>query len=243
MAVMALALGAGGLVKGAAGMGLPIVALPILAAFLGVQHAVALISIPLIFTNAWQSWNFRAAREGDFLLPMMVGGAIGIAVGTWFIVSLPERFLSITLALIVFVYIALRLSNPHLAISHALGRRLAPGVGFCAGVLQGATGIASPIAATFIHAFRMARPAHVFSTSTVFLLFSVVQVPALAVAGVLTPQIALEGVFAIVPALAMMPLGNWLAHRVSQAAFDRFVLVLLGVVAMQLLWKSLAPLI
>ena len=65
---MALALGVGGLVKGATGMGLPLVALPILAAFLGVQHAVALMCFPGIITNIWQVWRFRAAMwETDFL--------------------------------------------------------------------------------------------------------------------------------------------------------------------------------
>jgi len=240
MLVMALALGAGGVVKGAAGMGLPVVALPILAAFLGVQHAVALMCFPLIITNARQCWNFRAAaREGDFLPRMMAGGAAGIAVGTWLIVSVPERALSLALALIVLVYIVLRLANPHLTMSRVLGRRLAPGVGFGAGVLQGATGISSPINVTFIHAMRLGRPAHVFAVSTTFLLYSLVQALALALAGVLTPAVALEGGLAVLPALATMPLGNWLAGRVSQATFDRLVLVLLGAAALQLVWKSL----
>jgi uncharacterized membrane protein YfcA len=239
---MALALGVGGLVKGATGMGLPLLALPILAAFLGVQHAVALMCLPVIITNFWQVWRFRAAMwEGDFLPAMALGGAAGVAVGTWFIVSVPERALSLALALLVFTYIALRLANPHFAVPRRLGKQLAPGFGFGAGVLQGATGIGSPISVTFIHAMRLGRAAHVFAVSVTFLLYTVVQIPALAVAGVMTWGIALEGVIAMLPALATMPLGNWLAGRISQAVFDRIVLALLAVVALELSWKSIAP--
>jgi hypothetical protein len=239
---MALALGVGGLVKGATGMGLPLVALPILAAFLGVQHAVALMCFPGIITNIWQVWRFRGAIwETDFLPAMTLGGAAGIVAGTWFIVSLPERALSFSLGLLVFTYIGLRLANPHFIVSRRLGRRLAPGFGFGAGLLQGATGIGSPISVTFIHAMRLGRAAHVFAISVIFLLSTVVQVPALMVAGVMTWRIAIEGILALAPALAVMPIGNWLAGRMSQATFDRIVLALLALVALELLWKSVAP--
>jgi uncharacterized membrane protein YfcA len=118
---------------------------------------------------------------------------------------------------------------------------LAPGFGFGAGLLQGATGIGSPISVTFIHAMRLGRAAHVFAISVIFLLSTVVQVPALMVAGVMTWRIAIEGILALAPALAVMPIGNWLAGRMSQATFDRIVLALLALVALELLWKSVAP--
>jgi uncharacterized membrane protein YfcA len=239
LAVMALALGGGGLVKGATGMGLPLVALPILAAFLGVQHAVALICLPVVFTNLWQVWRFRADLwTTDFLPRMFLGGAVGILVGTWLIVAMPERILSSALALLILVYIGLRLANPHFAITQPLGRRLAPAAGFGSGVLQGATGIGSPISVTFIHAMRLNRSAHVFAVSAMFLMFTTVQIPALAFAGILTWQIVLEGVVAMLPALITMPIGNWLAGRLSQQTFDRVVLALLAVVAIELVLKS-----
>ncbi len=238
---MALALGAGGLIKGATGMGLPLVALPILTAFLGIQHAVALICLPVVVTNVWQVWRFRAAMwEGYFLPAMLLGGVGGVVVGTWLIVSVPERALSLTLSLLVFVYIALRLGNPNFVVPRRWGKRLAPVFGFGAGTLQGATGIGSPVSVTFIHAMRLGRAAHVFAVSATFLLYTCVQFPALMVAGVMTWQIALESLVAIIPAFVTMPIGNWLAGRASQATFDRFVLALLAALALELAWKSLA---
>jgi uncharacterized membrane protein YfcA len=238
---MALALGAGGLVKGATGMGLPLIALPILTAFLGIQHAVALICLPVAVTNIWQVWRFRAAMwEGYFLPAMLISGIGGVAVGTWLIVSAPERALSLTLAILVFVYIGLRLGNPNFIVTRRWGKRLAPIFGFAAGALQGATGISSPVGVTFIHAMRLGRAAHVFAVSAMFLLYTCVQVPALVIAGVLTWQIALEGLIAIIPAFLTMPVGNWLASRASQATFDRIVMALLAALALELAWSSIA---
>ena len=240
--VMALALGLGGLVKGATGMGLPIVALPILASFLGVQHAVALICFPVLITNVWQIWRFRADLwTADFLPALVLGGAVGILLGTVLIAALPERILSLTLALVVLFYVALRLARPQLVLPPALARRIAAPIGFGAGLLQGATGIGSPVGATFIHAMRLHRTAHVFALSAMFLLFAVVQIPALAVAGILTWPIALHGVLATLPALLTLPIGVWLAGRLSQAAFDRLVMALLVVVALELLVGNLGP--
>lgn len=234
--VMALALGAGGLVKGATGMGLPLVALPILAAFLGVPAGVAILTVTGIVLNSVQVWRLRADLwTADFLPRLLLGGAIGTAAGTWVLTALPEQALQLALGALLLAYLGLRLANPHVVLSKPTGRRYAPAAGLAAGILQGSTGISSPIGVTFIHAMRLHRTAHVFAVSAMFLLFSAVQLPALAIAGIMTWPIFLQGLAALAPALAAMPVGAWLASRMSQAAFDRAILALLAVVAVHLL--------
>ena len=238
---MALALGAGGFVKGATGMGMPIVALPILATFLDVQHAVALLVLPLLVSNLWQAWRFRSElRHVDFLTALLSGGGLGIVVGTFLIASLPERSLSLAVAAVVFAYVALRLLKPHFVVSPDLGKRLAGPIGFSSGLLQGATGMGGPIGGTFIHAMRLHRTAHLAALSAMFLLFVVVQIPALAFVGLLTWRIALESALAVLPAMIMVPVGAWIAGRLGQQAFDRLMLGLLIVIAAQLLVRNLA---
>src|SRR5690606_39913737 len=94
--VMVLALAGGGMVKGATGMGLPLIALPVLTAAFGLQHAIGLMTIPLIVTNIWQVWRFRAAAGTDrlaFMPLFLVGGVVGIGIGTWALTTLPEQLL------------------------------------------------------------------------------------------------------------------------------------------------------
>lgn len=237
LAIMVLALGAGAVVKGATGMGLPLVALPVLTTFFGLQHAVGLMCVPLIFTNAWQVWRFRAAAGDDrmaFLPLFLVGGAVGIGLGTWALTSLPERALVLTLGIILLCYVALRLAAPHFVVGPVLARRAGPLAGMGGGVLQGATGISAPIGVTFIHAMSMDRDAHVFAVSTMFLLYAVVQLPALSIAGVMQPQWLIEGFIALVPILLFMPLGQAIAGKLSRKAFDRMILIFLGLIGVKM---------
>lgn len=237
VAVMLVALAAGAVVKGATGMGLPLVALPVLTAAFGLQHAVGLMTVPLIVTNAWQVWRFRAAARSDrlgFMPLFLAGGAVGIGLGTWALTTLPERALVLTLGLILLAYVALRLARPHWSLTPALAKRLGPAAGLGAGALQGATGISAPIGVTFIHALTLDRDGHVVAVSAMFLLFAVVQLAALTTAGVMQPDWLLHGALALLPILLFMPLGQWLGGRLSRSAFDRMILIFLGAIGLKM---------
>ncbi|HLV83050.1 MAG TPA: sulfite exporter TauE/SafE family protein [Devosia sp.] len=235
--IIVLALGGGGFVKGATGMGLPLIALPVLTTAFGLQHAVGLMVVPLIATNAWQVWRFRTEVRSPqlaFMPLFLAGGVLGIGVGTWALTSLPERLLVLGLGVILLAYVAMRLATPHWILSPAMARRFGPLAGVGGGALQGATGISSPITVTFIHAMGLERSAHVFAVSAMFLLYAVVQLPALWVAGVMQPLWLLQGVLALIPILAIMPLGHWASSKLSRRAFDRLILIFLGMIGLKM---------
>ena len=235
--IMAAALAGGALVKGATGMGLPLVALPALTASLGLQHAISILTIPILVTNVAQVWRFRAVRgeaRVQFLPAIVAGGLVGVILGTWLLVSLPERQLLFGLGVLLIVYIALRLTNPNFVVSEVLGRKAALPVGLGAGMLQGATGISAPLGVTFIHAMKLDRDAHVFAVSAMFLGFAVVQFVSLIVSGVMQMDWLVQGLLALVPILVFMPIGQWLAGKLSARAFDRLILIFLGVIGLKL---------
>jgi uncharacterized membrane protein YfcA len=132
-------------------------------------------------------------------------------------------------------YVVLRLVRPSWSVGERAARTAAIPAGASAGVLQGATGISAPVGVTFIHAMRLGRDAHVYAVSAMFLLFAVVQMLALAGSGVMEPEWYLQGVFALVPVGLFMPLGQWLGGKLSAVAFDRLILVFLGVMGIKLL--------
>jgi uncharacterized protein len=241
LALIALALGGGGLVKGITGMGMPMVAVPVVAAFLGVQHAVAVLVVPIVATNFLQFWAYRSHRRDTEFLPLfLVAGVGGVVLGTWLLVELPERALSLGIAAMVAIYITTQLARPGMRLSKQLAQWLAGPAGVAAGALQGATGVSGPVTAMFLHARGLARESYVFAAAAMFLLFGLVQLPALIVAGVMTWQILLEGTLALAPALAMMAVGGWLARFIRPESFNRIILALLAVIALQLTYKALA---
>lgn len=237
MAIMGLALAAGAVVKGATGMGLPLVALPVLTTVFGLQHAVGIMAITQILTNSMQIWQFRQARREAamrFLPLFLLAGGVGVILGTWLLSNLPERALVFTLGLLLLAYFVLKVSKPSLAVGPKLAMRGGPFAGFGSGVLQGATGISAPIGVTFIHAMGLDRAAHVYAVSAMFLTLGLVQFPALVVSGIMQPQWVLEALLAMVPILIFMPVGQALAGKLSRRAFDLMILVFLGLMGIKM---------
>lgn len=235
--VIAAALGAGGFTKGATGMGLPLVAMPVLASYLGLQHAVSVIVVPTIATNLWQVWRLRAEHSsGDmrFVTRMSVAGAIGTVLGTYALVLLDQRTLLLFLGVVLLVYTAFRLLQPNFVLGPELGRKTSPASGLAAGLLQGAAGLSSPAVVTFIHAMRLPYRPHVYAVSVVFLVLAVMHVPALAVTGVLRWQWLAEGAFALLPAVALMPLGQKVGAAFSRQTFDRLLLAFIAFMGVKL---------
>lgn len=231
----ALGLALGGVLKGATGAGAPILAVPILAMLYDVPLAVALFTLPNLMTNAWQGWRFRSHQISPGLTwGFALAGAAGAGVGTAMLVGLPSDTLLLGVAGAVFLYIGFRLARPHWTLDLALATRLAAPAGFAGGILQGAVGVSAPVSITFLNATRMDRNAFIATISVFFLVMSLVQTPLLAAWGVLTPTRALLSAAAILPLVAAMPLGSYLARHISRETFDRLILALLALIALRL---------
>jgi uncharacterized membrane protein YfcA len=237
--ILFAALMLGGALKGATGMGVPVIAVPALAAFFDVPFAIAILTVPLLVTNSWQVWRFRAHASGLAFLPrLLVSAVVGILVGTWLLTTLPVDVLSIALGVVTILYIGVRIARPEVAIGPETARRWALTAGGLAGGLQGATGVSAPVSVTFINGMRLSRPQFVLTLSALFLAFVLTQIPALAFAGVLTWERTLYSTAALVPVALGMPIGGWLARNMSVKAFDRLILVILAGIALKLFWDA-----
>lgn len=234
-----LLLAIGGALKGIVGIGLPMVAIPGLALLVGLPKALAIVAVPVAAANLVQVWQFRHAfADRGALLPFILAGGAGTAVGTSLLVSIPEALLEIGLAAILIIYIVLRLAAPTLAMQPQAARRLALPVGLAAGLLHGLTGISGPIGITFFHAQRPTRPLFVFSTGVMFFVFAAVQIPVLGVTGLFAEGVLATGLLAL-PAVAIgLWGGNMLARRIPIRLFDNLVLAVLGWTALALLWRA-----
>lgn len=230
-----LSLALGGVLKGATGAGAPVVAVPVMAMFYGVDFAVAMMIVPNLLNNVWQGWQFRkSALPRRFMVVFCIAGMVGAVLGTWLLVTLSPTILTLIVAVGVFAYIGFRLAKPGWLLPERLHQRLAGPVGLLAGVMQGASGVSAPVSITFLNALRLPRPTFIGTISIYFATMSMLQMPAMALSGVLTwHRLALSfGALAVLS--AFMPVGNWIGKRVSKELFDRGVLVLLFLIAVKI---------
>ncbi|MEL6516291.1 MAG: sulfite exporter TauE/SafE family protein [Pseudomonadota bacterium] len=229
------ALALGGVLKGATGAGVPVIAVPVIAAVVDVRFAVVIMVIVNLLSNVQQLWRFRSHRiDGGFAMRFAVAGAVGALVGTGLLVALPVDVLSGLLAGVVFAYIGLRLARPSFRLAMESAWRWVVPAGVVGGVFQGAAGISAPVSVSFLNAARLERPVFIFTISAFFTGMGLVQLPALLASGLMTLQILGLSFIAILPVLVFMPLGDWLGKRASPEVFDRVILVFLGLLALRL---------
>jgi len=240
LVVVFICLAGGGILKGATGAGAPILAIPAMAAFHDVRFAIVIMTVPNLVTNLMQAWQNREHHlRASFLVPFLASAAIGVMLGTWALVGLDSRTLSLVVALAVLLYLVLRLTKAHWQLSAPLAARLAAPFGFISGVVQGSAGISAPVSLSFLNAMQLDRLTFMSTVSMLFVTFVAVQLPALAFTGILTTSGFLLSCAALLPMLLGMSFGAAISRTVSRETFDRLIMLLLAGLAAKMLWEAL----
>ena len=237
--VLIIGLAVAGLAKGTSGMGLPLIATPILAGVFGPRMAVAIVTIPILASNSLlliQGFRQRDLLRG--IVPLFVASAIGTALGTLLLASLDQRTFAILITLMVVVFLARgdRLLGDDPAALRA--RILGPLVCFVGGVLQGTTSIASPLVGSYFHGQRLTASAFVFTLAAIFELNSIVQVIGYSLQGLFTPEVVALGLLGLVPTLLALAVGIALRGRLDPQRFRQLIVVLIVLSVINLNWRT-----
>lgn len=237
LAIVGLALG--GVLKGATGAGAPIIAVPVIAMYFGVPVAITVFAVPNLITNVWQSWSHRKQQlPRSFMILFVGGGALGTFIGTVLLANLSGSTLTLIVAVAVFFYVGLRLVHPGWVLRFPLARKLALAIGTLGGILFGASGVSAPVTISFLNAMKLERGQFIATVTLFFTMMGVVQVPMLFAYGIMDGRKFLISAAALIPIVAFMPIGAWLARHISRDLFDKLILVLLSVIAIRLVIQS-----
>jgi uncharacterized membrane protein YfcA len=242
-----LAIVIGGLViagsaKGLAGMGLPLIATPVLAGVFGPRAAVVIIAFPILVANTLlliTGWRRIPAVIGQ-ILPILVAGAIGTIAGVSLLAQLDQRVFAILISVMVAVFL---LRGERLLGTDPEARRVryaGPVIGLIGGALQGSTSIASPIVGGYFHTRRLAAADFVVILAALFQLNSLVQIGGFLAYDLLTPDLLALGIVGVIPTLLGLILGIELRGRISAERFRQLIVVLLVLSVGNLLWRTLA---
>ena len=167
---------------------------------------------------------------------LLAAGIVGAVVGTIALVNVPAAPLTFVLTTVLVLYIAHSLIKPNALLAPEVASWFAPLVGFVAGTFQGSVGISGPITGSWIHAYRLAPGAHIFSVTLIFAVSGGVQLAILIGTGELAGR-WVASIAALIPVLLALPLGKLLRGRLSSKGFDRAVLAVLAASAVSLMAK------
>lgn len=235
VAVIMVAVILGAFVKGVTGSGLPVVAIPVMTSFVGIERAVVIMAIPGMASNLLLiRHNIADLPRTQHLAKMVVCGVAGVAVGTYLLTSADEEVMALILASVIGLYLALNLLHPSFTIAGRAAALSAAPVGFAGGILQGGTGVSSPLLSPYLHAYRLPRGAYVISITVIFQVFGVIQVIALYLAGLYSWDSLAVSLGVLLPIYVGLTAGIRYGRRLSVESFNRWILVVLAATAVEL---------
>lgn len=234
------ALALGSLVKGIAGLGLPLVAIPVMSTFMEVDHAVAIMVIPGIMINSWLLWTYRYHAVKVANLPaMIVVGIITVALGAWILSEVPDTYLIAFMVFWVGGYLFSLLFKEKLKSGFSFGRHGPLVVVGLAGVIQGSVGTSGPIFAPYVHSLKLQQPQYVYVVSVIFQIFALTQFVSFSYLGLIDMERGYHSLLACIPIAIFLPVAVWMSQFFSDRAFNIIIVTVLIAIEARLIWRLL----
>lgn len=223
-----------GLMRGFAGFGSALAIAPVLALAVGPRTAIPAILIVMLVTSmqlvpkAWNSANWRT------VIPLSVGGAIGIPIGAWLLVMVDQELIrrSISATVICFAVLMLigwrykgSVKSAYSAIAGGLG-----------GLISGAAASGGPAVIMFLLAGPESAARNRAAIILYFLFTQAVALIVYSFGGLMTAKT----LWVALPMLPTIVLGTWIGEKffgkASDQLYRRIALVFLLVIGLSTLF-------
>ena len=223
---IAAALLLAGFVKGVIGLGLPTVSIGLLAAAMQPSRAVAIVIVPAIVTNIWQTFAGPYLRDIiRRLWPLMAGTVIGIWLNAGMLSGPYAHYGPIVLGVLLVIYAIAGLSKFNFRVARSNEKWIGGIVGLVTGAVSAATGVQVIPSMPFMQAIGMEKDELVQSLGVFFTVATVALAFNLTSAGLLSVSTALPGAVAMGSAFAGMFIGQAVRSRMQPEAFRRWFLI------------------
>lgn len=234
-----------GFVKGVIGLGLPTVSMGLLAVTMQPSRAIAIVIVPAIVTNLWQT--FVGPYLGDIirrLWPLMAGTVIGIWLNAGMLTGPYAHYGSIVLGVLLVIYAIIGLSRFSFHVARSNEKWIGGIVGLLTGVVSAATGVQVIPSMPFMQAIGMEKDELVQALGVFFTVATVALAFNLTSAGLLSASTALPGAVAMAAAFTGMFIGQAVRSRMQPEIFRRWFLIamiVLGIyIAASAIYQTLA---
>ncbi|MCW5655809.1 MAG: sulfite exporter TauE/SafE family protein [Hydrogenophaga sp.] len=221
-----------GVVKGVVGLGLPTVAMALLALTMTPAQAAALLIVPSLVTNLWQlrPWHTLGTLLRR-LVAMQAGVCVGTLAGAWWMGAPAGPWAGMALGVALLAYGFWSLAGFTPTLTPRAQRLLGPVAGALTGLVTAATGVFVVPAVPYLQALRLERDTLVQAMGLSFTVSTLAWAIGLRINGVATSSVLGPSLLMLPAALLGMALGQRLRQRMAPVLFRRCflgALMLLG---------------
>jgi len=225
----AFALACGGLLKGALGVGTPLLPVPLMALVLPPQVAIVLMAMPVVVANLWQT--LRAPRA-DLLIsrfwPAFAALLVGMWLGLGILTRIDEKALMAVVGVAVIVFALAHSSGLRLNIPARMEKPAGVGFGFAAGVIGGVCSFFGPFLIIYMMSLPNLRKEQFIGA--IGFLYTGAVIPwtiLLYYRGIMDDKLLAYSAAAVLPVAVGMAAGAALRRFVSEHRFRRLILTVL----------------
>lgn len=227
-------------VKGATGLGFPLIATPTVALLLDIRIAVTILILPNLLMDVTQVFRDGFPYAVLKRFKSMVGlTVLGVFLGTMVLVMLPLWALNLCLGIMVLVFVASNLMKFEFTITPAAEKILSPFFGFVSGFLNGMTNAAGPTLAIYFYSLKLEKRDFVKSIATIFVITKATQLVAVSTWNLFNWDTITLSMQVLLFTLLGFFAGLKTQDRVNQKTFNRGLLVLLTIIGVILIGRAM----
>lgn len=240
LAACVVAMLAGGTVKGVVGIGLPLVALPVMANFIPIPKAMALLILPSFATSVWQSFHGGLfAPSVKRFWPLLIGIGAGTVISVRMLATFNVTVLYAILGTIVAVFALVLHRRLVFTVAPRVEPWLAPAAGVVSGLVGGLSMLFGTVYAMYFSGLRLGKEALVAAISLSNVWATVVLAVAMARYDLIGGTDLVASLLALVPAFGGVLLGTWLRRYIDEDRFRKTLAVVLFLIGLNLIRKAL----
>ena len=215
-----------GFIKGVVGLGLPTVSMGLLAVTMAPSQAIAIVIVPAIVTNIWQTFGGPYLRDiMRRLWPLMAGTVVGIWLNAGVLTGPYAPYGTVVLGGLLVIYAALGLSKISFKVARRDEKWIGGIVGVLTGVVSAATGVQVIPSMPYLQAIGMEKDELVQALGVFFTVATVALAFNLTTAGLLTAATALPGAVAMAASFTGMFIGQAVRTRMQPEVFRRWFMI------------------
>jgi len=237
-AVCTAAIICGGVIKGTLGVGLPLLAVPVMSLFISSTQAIALVSVPVLVSNIWQVWQEGSLKASlKRFWPLMLTQALMTVGSVYWTLSFSVSELNRVLAFALILAVVLMAFKPSFNIPPEKEPMTSALVGVTSGLLGGASSLMGPIVISYMMSLKLHRDEFVGCISVIYLNAAWPLYLAMWGFGRMSLDDIAYSFLAIIPMFLGLYAGQKIRHHLSEETFRRALLGFLSVVAVMLVFR------
>jgi uncharacterized membrane protein YfcA len=234
------ALWCGGFIKGALGVGTPLLTVPMMALVLPPQMAIAIMAIPVVVANLWQ---FAQAERSTAVIARFWPTFLAILVGTWVGVKIlsviDEKTLLVVVGISVIGFALLQGSRFRLHLPDPMVKPAGLFFGGASGLIGGLSSFFGPMLIVYLISIRnLDKNQFVSSISFLYVSAVVPWTVTLYLFGILDQRMLIYSALATIPVTIGLLIGQRIRRRISDARFQYLIIGILVVSGCSMLWRA-----